>query len=377
MRQRNAILGLVGIALLVLLGIFVNFYLGGGFKSRYRVDAIFARAGQNLRDGSDVKLRGVLVGTVARTEVTVDGKARVVMNMFPSQNVPDNVAAAIRAKTLFGEKFVELRIVEPPSPQFLQEGDEIPESRTIPPFEVETILTRAVPLLEAIDPEKFGAAIAALAQGFVGNEQALRRATVQAEASLTQTQHTLPQLGDDIQHLRNFAAALDDSDTELLRALAGLQKAGEPIIAHADELRTILDRLPPLVRDLADIVGPREGDLADLSKRGAPVLESVAAKAKDLPFLASALDGFLGVWIADLSAGPFWRILVTSSPAAGTPYGPGSAPPGPQPATTQAARAQALAEIAGGTATDDGLAGLLLAPVPTADLQRLAGKVKR
>ena len=187
-------------------------FLGGTFKPGFEVTANFARAGQLLRAGSDVKIRGVLVGAVKNIDITRSGKARIELRIFPEQEIPRNVGAAIRAKTLFGEKFVELQIPDAMEPGNLREGDEIPESRTIPPFEVETILEKGVPVLNAIDPEAFGAALHALAEGFVGNEQALRNATLQSEKLLTETERTLPNLERNLVHLKNFAAALNDTD---------------------------------------------------------------------------------------------------------------------------------------------------------------------
>ncbi|MEO7295505.1 MAG: MCE family protein [Candidatus Limnocylindria bacterium] len=373
-RRGQALLGLAGVAVLLALGVFVNFYLGGGFKRSFRVDAIFTRAGQNLRDGSDVKVRGVLVGTIRKVEQTDDGKARVVMAMQPSQKIPDNVTAVIRAKTLFGEKYVELRVPQPPSAEVLADGDEIGLDRTTPPLEVEDVLGRAVPLLDAVDPTAFAAALQALAQAFTGNEELLRRATLQGEQALTGTQSTLPQLERNLQHLQSFSAALDRSDTDLLRALDSLEKAGRPIISGRGELETIFRQLTPLMRDLGDVLIAREKDLGDLSAKGADILDVVKAKAPQLPALVKLLDGFLGVWIADLSFGPYWRITnLVGTPPAG-PYPPGTAPAPVSPASA-GPRDEALRKLGGADPRSPGLVDVVLGALPTAEVEKLAGQV--
>ncbi|MGH2759782.1 MAG: MlaD family protein, partial [Actinomycetota bacterium] len=129
-RRSSALIGLAALAAIVALIYFLALYLGGAFLPGYEVTARFARAGQLLRSGSDVKLRGVLVGSVSRIEVERTGKASVGLRLFEEQEIPDNVQAAVRAKTLFGEKFIELRIPDEPSARELEPGDEIPESRT-------------------------------------------------------------------------------------------------------------------------------------------------------------------------------------------------------------------------------------------------------
>jgi virulence factor Mce-like protein len=364
-RRSSAAVGAAALLALVLVAFGLTKFLGGQFKPGYEVTATFARAGQLLRPTSDVKLRGVLVGEVTRIDVERSGQARVTMRLFPDQKIPDNVNATIRAKTLFGEKYVAFATPPQPSGLDLRQGSQIPESRTVPPLEVETVLTKAVPVLNAIDPEQFAAALHALAQGFVGNTDQLRRATLQGETLLTQTERTLPNLERNLVHLKHFASALNQSDTDLLRALDGLSAVGDVLRAHPQEFDATLQNLVPLATNLGDVLTARQGDLGDLAGKGRAVLDQVANRSQNLPNLVNALDGFLGVWVADLSQGPNWRILVTTSPLpSGHAYPPGTEPH-PEP------RAAALLRISGGAQSAAGLADLLLAPVPTQDLQHM------
>jgi phospholipid/cholesterol/gamma-HCH transport system substrate-binding protein len=362
-RRSNAFIGAVTLLIIAVLGFALVRFLGGALKPGYDVTATFARAGQLLRAGSDVKLRGVLVGEVERIDIGRTGQARITLLMHPDQKIPDNVDAAIRAKTLFGEKFVELVVPPQPSPRSLHAGSEIPESRTVPPFEVETVLARAVPVLDAIDPQQFAGALQALAEGFVGNTDQLRRATVQSEQLLTATERTLPNLQRNLVHLQHFAAALDTSDTDLLRALDGLTTVGQILRDHPQEFDATLSNLVPLTTDLGDLLTSREADLASLAGQGRAVLDQVAKRSQALPGLVDALDGFLGVWVADLSQAPNWRIFVTSAPASGHAYPPGTQPQ-PDP------RAAAMRRISRGDARAGDLADVLFAAVPTEDLPR-------
>jgi hypothetical protein len=82
-----------------------------------------------------------------------------------------------------------------------------------------------------------------------------------------------------------------------------------------------------LARDLGDVLTAREGDLSDIASKGRAVLEEVAQRAPKLPSIVRSLDGFLGVWVADLSEGPNWRIYVTDPPIVlGEPYPAGEEP---------------------------------------------------
>jgi phospholipid/cholesterol/gamma-HCH transport system substrate-binding protein len=272
-------------------------------------------------------MRGVLVGVVTKIDISpASGKARVTMLVKPEQEIPENIDAAIRAKTLFGEKFIDL--IPPKTPVGrLADGDEIPENRTTPPIEVEQILEKGVPVLEAVDPEAFGASLHALAVAFSGNEEHIRRANIQSAKLLTETERTLPNLERNLVHLKYFASALNQTDTDLISALDGLIDVGEVIRTHPDEFNRTVSELVPLVSDLGDILTARQSDLGDIAGKGAAVLKVVADRADTLPGTVDVLDKFLTVWVKDLTPGPHWRIWETD-PAiiTGDPYGPGEAP---------------------------------------------------
>src|SRR4051812_3228499 len=68
-----------------------------------------SRAGLQLLPGSDVKERGIIVGSVQDISSTGDG-AELKLRLQPSaaEQIPANVSVRLLPKTLFGEKFVDL-----------------------------------------------------------------------------------------------------------------------------------------------------------------------------------------------------------------------------------------------------------------------------
>lgn len=381
-RTRNALFGVGMLVALGLAGWVMALHLGGAFRPGFRVEGVFPRAGQLLRAGSDVKMRGVLVGTVDDIDVRQRGTAVITMLIGPEHEIPRNVGAVIRAKTLFGEKFIDLEIPPEPSSESLSAGDRIPLDRTIGPFEVETILEKAVPVLEAIDPEDLSAALRALVEGFVGNEQALRDATVQGERALLETQQTLPNLGRNISHLESFATSLDEIDRDLVDALGDLEEANQTLRRNEAVLGESLDTLTPLVRDLADVFLAREADLLDLATEGADVLEELERKAPEIPDILRVLDGFLATWIVDLTndAGEplgYWQISAGLADD-GRAYGPGNPAPAPRgsAAPTRAGLLERLGER-GGEEGAPGLGDVLTAPMDEGALEGLLDRLDR
>ncbi|MGO4342701.1 MlaD family protein, partial [Pedococcus sp. 2YAF34] len=106
-----------GVVFLLVVGVLCSLSVaayGHAFTRVVRVTLETDRIGSQLRTGSDVKIRGVIVGEVRSIEVTARG-ARLGLALKPEMVgvVPAGVSARLLPKTLFGERFVDL--VTPPA----------------------------------------------------------------------------------------------------------------------------------------------------------------------------------------------------------------------------------------------------------------------
>jgi virulence factor Mce-like protein len=141
------------------------------------VTADFERAGLNVRPGYEVRVRDYPVGTVG--DITVDRKnfsATYTLELEPGTEVAKDTKAVLVPKTLFGDKYVQLDPAVPGQP-LLQNGDHIARPNTIEPVEVQQVFDNVTPLLQALDPPRFGAALASISQGLAGEGDDLRRLT--------------------------------------------------------------------------------------------------------------------------------------------------------------------------------------------------------
>src|SRR5205807_7340477 len=68
----------------------------------------------------------------------------------------------------------------------LRHGDPIARRQPPPPPEVQRRFGRVTPLLEALDPPRFGAALASISQGLAGEGDDLRRLTEGSTAAMEQ-----------------------------------------------------------------------------------------------------------------------------------------------------------------------------------------------
>ena len=279
------------------------FTLTGAIKGDVvETTAVFDNCGQGLRDGGDVKLRGVLVGRIAGIRL-IDGDCDVTMDLFPDQvnQIPENVGAEIRAKTVFGEKWVELTFPADPAEARIARGDEIPKDRTLDPLEVETILNVAVPLLDAIDPEHLAGALEALATGFVGHEDAAIKGINEGIAALKPFNQRPDRLRAGIDQLAGSSRVLSEADQDLLEAMGNLDDLNNFTVEQEALIEENFVKVPRMLNSLSTLFETHFTDFTRIVDRGATVVGVLAARTGDLDRLLDILPQFNSKWIRNLS----------------------------------------------------------------------------
>ena len=299
--RRNLLVGLLVLAIIVVFGVYVVGGISGRVTNDFPVTVTFARVGQLLRVTGDVKARGVIVGKIAQIKHLSGGAAEVVLALDPGQRIPADASAAIRGKTLFGEKFVELVDPEKPSGAVLKPGAKISENRTVPPFELEEVLQSLIPVLDAAKPGDLGGALHALAQGVAGNEEIARRTIDNALVALKTVSDHRAELDRLLGGMDTGAATLDRVSPDLVAALHALDEISRSLVAHQDDLRAVLRDSPTWLDVVAQLTEERYRDLVDLSVKGVDVLDIVAENRFRLPPTVNALKNFTQDWVTNLS----------------------------------------------------------------------------
>ena len=269
------------------------------------VDALadFDVCGQSLRVGGDVKLKGVLVGRINKIDrPNRQSKCRITLGINPDnvEDVPANVGAQIRAKTVFGEKWVELLLPDDPVEPRINEGDIIPLDRTIDPLEVETILNTAMPLLDAIDPEALAGALEALAEGFSGHEAAAIRGIDQGLLALEPLIRNEGLVSEGIDQLDESNEVFDDIDEDLLDALDELDNVNLFTTRNQALIQENLRKAPRLLQELSIVFEDTFQDMTRLVDSGATLIGILAARTDDLDRLLEVLPKHNNAWIRNL-----------------------------------------------------------------------------
>lgn len=297
---------LQGIAFLLvvfsLIGLSIAKY-NGAFESGEKVILKADRVGNQLKERSDVKVRGLIVGKVEK--ITSDGaEASIELSIQPGKldQIPDNVTARLLPKTLFGERYVSLVIPENPSPTHLKKGAVIGQDRTETAREIDRVLDGLLPLLQAVEPDQLATTLGSLSQALSGRGEKLGETLVQMQQYVSSLNTALPTLQEDITRFADASNTYADAAPDLINALDDLSTTSRTVAEQRENLSGLYATLTRASDDLGGFLNVNRENLIGVSADARPTLESLARYAPEVPcFLAQAaglvprIDDIFGV----------------------------------------------------------------------------------
>lgn len=284
------------------------------------------RVGNQLSVNAEVKARGVPFGTV-RSIHTGGGGAEVELALNPAkiEQLPSNVSARLIPKTLFGERYVNLIIPDPPSSLSLEDGDVIPQDRSENAIELERVLGNALPLLRAVQPEKLSASLGSISMALDGRGEPLGQSIVRLNKLLRKQNPLIPQIKTDISKLADVANVYNSAAPDILRALADLSVTGRTIADQRANLEQLYASGTTLSQDMTKFLRENKANLIALTASSRPTLELMARYAPEFPCLFNAVERFTPLMEKALGDGtnePGMHVNVTVYPTRGA-YEPG------------------------------------------------------
>ncbi len=324
----------------------------GAFEGGYELTGRFDAAGQGLLPGSDVKIRGVNIGEVARIELA-GGEALVTLRIHDGERIPVQATATIRPKTLFGEKFVD---VDPGDGEddgpFLEDGDAL--ENTLGGFELEAVLTDVYPLLKAIDPAELMTVLSQLAEGGRGLGEEINRSIVNGEELSALFADNAELTREFLEDMAALSGQLATSADDLV-ALADAANVALPTLTdNEDDVVTLLEQAGRLSNDVADLLennqpfvqaslGDASRSLQVLYDRRDQVIPTVIGLRRYLETLATsvridmgngtlmaAVKGILGSDLCGVIPCPGAAASAAGPAGAPMPLGPSGVPAQPQ-----------------------------------------------
>ena len=380
-RLTKAGLGAVALSLFAGAVAMTWIFLQGGFEGGVPVRALFSApgVGQQLPEGGDVKIRGVLVGRIAAISIDEAGNAELLLRLDEDESrLSAATTAEIRSKTVFGQKWVELI---PPtdgvSGETLAQAGVIPDEQTKEPLELERALQLGHDLLSEIPLDDLAVVFSELADGFSGNEEAAAQAIDRGLVALKSVNADARNFDTSLRQLREFSEWLADNDQTLLGFMSSLDSANRALVGAAPEFESSLDSVPLFFDRLAAFQETNEGDLGRLVQSGASLAELLAKHSDNLRDIIVNLEAFTTVWNSGLSqpcGGLYeqnltcWQVYQVPGLDSRGLYGPGEAPDRNQPSDPNFGKkgtGKLLHDLSAGIeagASPSDLADLLMAP---------------
>lgn len=296
-RRMQVVLGIAGIVLLIAsITVGVKAALGE-FDAGYELTVEFERAGQGLDNFSDVRVRGVTVGTVQAIELNPDNVVEVRVRVQPDLQVPASATAAIEATSVFGPKFVSLDLgADEQAGPFLPPGATIQRDVTTEPTGIEAMLDRTSELFQDVETADLTGLVVDLAAMFEGQGARIGAtidSTDQLLASLHRSQDDVVAL---LANVEALAASFEDRGDELVAVAQSLQRTLPRLTGLEPEFVAAMDAFGAFtdatVRFLTENHELFDQALRAIVEGVLPALRSLASDLENVPRLTGAIRAF-------------------------------------------------------------------------------------
>jgi len=291
-RIREALAGLGYLVLVVVLIALSIMVYNKDFSSVTNVSLHTDNIGSELQKGSDVKVRGVIVGRVSG--VSTDGNGAVIklaLNPSQAKQIPANTTAQLLPKTLFGERYVSLLLPASPSGS-LHSGAQIQQDTSAQTVELEQVFQHLLPVLQAIQPDKLAVLLSQLSQGLQNRGAELGTTFSDLAGFLSKFAPKVPELTSDLQALSSVAGTYQTAVPSLLSALNDFSFTAQTIYAERQDLANLFATATTAADNLNGFVENNSNNIIGLSQDSLPSLQVVARYSAEFPCLTQALAKF-------------------------------------------------------------------------------------
>jgi len=232
--------------------------IGGGTT----YSAEFSEA-SGLQKDNDVRIAGVKVGKVS--DIELDGASVKVSFKVKDAWLGDRTSAAIKIKTLLGQKYLSL---DPQGEGALNPGSAIPRDRTMAPYDVLDAFRGLSQTVDDIDTKQLAQSFDTISQTFANTPEDVRGAL----SGLSKLSDTIAsrdtQLSNLLANTREVSQTLVDRDAEVQKLL----NDGNQLLA---ELSKREDAITSLLNGSRELATQLQGLIDDNGKQLDPVLTSL------------------------------------------------------------------------------------------------------
>lgn len=248
-----------------------------------------SHTGNELLLDSDVKVRGIIVGSVKA--MRANGQyADLTLALSPSDvnKIPANVKAVILPKTLFGEQYVDLRF--PPHPEgHIHAGAVIPEDHSKGALETQTVLGNLLPLLTAVQPAQLNDTLNAIATALHGRGRELGQTLVHFDQYLKILNPNTTQMVDDFHKLGQVALEYNGLAPDIFSSLKNLQVSAKTVIERRQAFDSLLRTGADNANVLSSFLAANRQRLIDITGQTDKIYGLMARYSSEFPCLLGGI----------------------------------------------------------------------------------------
>jgi phospholipid/cholesterol/gamma-HCH transport system substrate-binding protein len=256
-QKRNPVpIALVGIAVIAL-GFIAALnsddlpVIGGGTT----YSAEFSEA-SGLQKDNDVRIAGVKVGKVS--DIELDGASVKVSFKVKDAWLGDRTSAAIKIKTLLGQKYLSL---DPQGQGALSPGNAIPRDRTMAPYDVLDAFRGLSQTVDNIDTKQLAQSFDTISQTFANTPEDVKGAL----SGLSKLSDTIAsrdtQLSNLLANTREVSQTLVDRDAEVQKLLTDGNKLLDELAKREDAITSLLNGSRELATQLQGLIDDNDKQL--------------------------------------------------------------------------------------------------------------------
>ncbi len=286
-----SVFALVSILCLVLIG---NALGAAGGPDRSRFDARFDDV-SGLYTGDDVRLSGVLVGSV--TGIDLDGdRAKVTFEVDGSRPVTSTTRAAVRYQNLLGQRYLEL-IQDDTAGTPLASGASFAADRTVPSFDITTLFDGFQPIFETIDTEQVNRFTQNVLELVQGDGSGLGPVLRDLDGLTTYTQQREQLIVLLVRNLGSISGVVGQRSEQLGRLFAELDRVvstfadqADTLIANLDDINAGQGPFLDIAEQIRDTYDSEYGPVDAVFRRQVPGAKQIVDLLAMVPSLLRGVD---------------------------------------------------------------------------------------
>ncbi|MBD0021263.1 MCE family protein [Gordonia pseudamarae] len=294
---RQRLLGILFLLICIGFLAFTILQFNKAFTSFTTVKFTTDSAGNALPNAADVKARGVIVGEVRDITPSPDGKVVVTLGLNPdmAKKLPVETTARILPKTLFGERFVDLKVPDTSGGPTLASTKNavIYTDQSGNAKEIQEMFDKLLPVLKAVPPQDLNITLTALSKALSGRGDELRTTITDLNKVFSGINKVLPDLEGTLRGLSDFSQTYSEALPDIIDGLDNLRTTGNTIVEKQSDLRNLISTLGAAATDTTSWLRTNRRDLLDVVIKGEPFMRGLARQS---PSFGCTFENFASIF---------------------------------------------------------------------------------